>query len=90
MQDPTGQQSMVNFSQLSSNFPNMNPALNDQMAAPENVQVINVLNQTQDGGATLEQQAMADVGFLEGIPGTMFDWGASFPPRVCVRACVAC
>ncbi|KAI0707631.1 fungal-specific transcription factor domain-containing protein [Earliella scabrosa] len=70
MQDP-----MVGFGTLGGNFQNMNPALNDQMAAPENVQVINVLNQTQDGGATLEQQAMADVGFLEGIPGTMFDWG---------------
>ncbi|TFK92295.1 hypothetical protein K466DRAFT_573142 [Polyporus arcularius HHB13444] len=71
MQDHTGQQSMVNFPQLTGNFTNMNPALN---GAPENVQVMNVLDQTQAGNA-LEQQALADVGFLDGIPGTMFDWG---------------
>ncbi|KAI0723969.1 fungal-specific transcription factor domain-containing protein [Cerioporus squamosus] len=74
MQGHTGQQSMVNFSPLAGNFPNMNPALNDQLSAPENVQVMNVLDQAHAGNA-LEQQAMADVGFLEGIPGTMFDWG---------------
>lgn len=66
---------VVNYAPLGGNFQNMNPALNDQVAAPENVQVINVLNQTQEGN-TLEQHAMADVGFLEGIPGQMFDWGA--------------
>ena len=49
-------------------FANMNPALNNQMAAPENVQVMNVLDQSQTMNV-LEQQAMADVGFLEGIPG---------------------
>ncbi|RPD66402.1 hypothetical protein L227DRAFT_570286 [Lentinus tigrinus ALCF2SS1-6] len=73
-QQMQGQQSMVNFSPLGGNYPNMNPALNDQMAAPENVQVMNVLDQTHAGNV-LEQQAMADVGFLDGIPGTMFDWG---------------
>ena len=79
MQDHPGQQSMVNFPSLGSgNFPNMNPALNNQMSAPENVQVMNLLDQT-NAGNVLEQQAMADVGFLEGIPGTMFDWGA-WPP----------
>ena len=79
MQDHPGQQSMVNFPSLGSgNFPNMNPALNNQMSAPENVQVMNLLGQT-NAGNVLEQQAMADVGFLEGIPGTMFDWGA-WPP----------
>lgn len=68
--------SIVNFSQLGNNFPNMNPALNNQMSAPENVHVMNVLDQTQSMNG-LEQQAMADVGFLEGIPGAMFDWGTS-------------
>ncbi|PIL24240.1 transcription factor [Ganoderma sinense ZZ0214-1] len=78
MQSGVGQagSSMVNFSQLGDNFPNMNmnPALNDQMSAPENVHVMNVLDQTPSMNG-LEQQAMADVGFLEGIPGAMFDWG---------------
>ena len=78
---------MANFAQTGS-FPNMNPALNNQMAAPENVQVMNVLDQSQTMNV-LEQQAMADVGFLEGIPGAMFDWGASVStcagaPRRCV------
>lgn len=68
---------MVNFPQLTGNFTNMNPALN---GAPENVQVMNVLDQTQAGNA-LEQQALADVGFLDGIPGTMFDWGTSCSSR---------
>lgn len=72
--------SMVGFSQLGDNFPNMNPALNNQMSAPENVHVMNVLDQTQSMNV-LEQQAMADVGFLEGIPGAMFDWG-TFTCRV--------
>nr|VWO98038.1 mRNA-capping enzyme subunit alpha (EC (GTP--RNA guanylyltransferase) (mRNA guanylyltransferase) [Ganoderma boninense] len=72
--------SMASFSPLGDNFPNMNmnmnmnPALNDQMSAPENVHLMNVLDQTPSMNG-LEQQAMADVGFLEGIPGAMFDWG---------------
>ncbi|TBU49143.1 fungal-specific transcription factor domain-containing protein [Dichomitus squalens] len=65
---------MVNFPQIGGSFPNMNPALNNPMSAPENVQVMNVLDQSQSMNV-LEQQAMADVGFLEGIPGAMFDWG---------------
>ncbi|KAI0748532.1 fungal-specific transcription factor domain-containing protein [Daedaleopsis nitida] len=95
VQDHTGA-AMVNFSPLAASFPNMNPALNDQMAAPE--QVMNVLDHPQAGSdGVLEQHAMADVGFLDGIPGTMFDWGqwdtffarfapgvqhAGFPPRM--------
>jgi hypothetical protein len=56
-------------------FLNVNPALNSAMAtAPGNVQVMNVLDVPQASN-TLEQLAMADVGFLEGIPGGMFDWG---------------
>ena len=78
---------MANFAQTGS-FPNMNPALNNQMAAPENVQVMNVLDQSQTMNV-LEQQAMADVGFLEGIPGAMFDWGTSVSTRAgAPRRCV--
>ena len=82
--------SMASFSPLGDNFPNMNmnmnmnPALNDQMSAPENVHLMNVLDQTPSMNG-LEQQAMADVGFLEGIPGAMFDWGTS-----CLAAWCGC
>jgi len=56
-------------------FPNMNPALNNVATqTPGNVQVLNVLD-VPEASTTLEQFAMADVGFLEGIPGGMFDWG---------------
>jgi hypothetical protein len=49
--------------------------MNNVMAtAPGNVQVMNVLDVPQASN-TLEQFAMADTGFLEGIPGGMFDWG---------------
>ncbi|KAI9057936.1 hypothetical protein FKP32DRAFT_1615097 [Trametes sanguinea] len=68
--------SMVHFTPLGGNFPNMNPALDNQMGLPENVQVMNVLDHPQAGNANvLEQYAMADAGFLEGIPPSMFDWG---------------
>ncbi|CDO73555.1 hypothetical protein BN946_scf185014.g25 [Trametes cinnabarina] len=70
------QASMVHFTPLGGNFPNMNPALDNQMGLPENVQVMNVLDHPQAGNANvLEQYAMADAGFLEGIPPSMFDWG---------------
>jgi hypothetical protein len=72
--------SMVNITPLGGDraeqrFPNVNPAMNNVMAtAPGNVQVMNVLDVPQASN-TLEQFAMADTGFLEGIPGGMFDWG---------------
>ncbi|KIM79752.1 hypothetical protein PILCRDRAFT_823319 [Piloderma croceum F 1598] len=72
--------SMVNITPLGGDraersFPNMNPAMNSVMAAaPGNVQVMNVLDEPQ-ASDTLEQFAMTDTGFLEGIPGGMFDWG---------------
>ncbi|KAI0636701.1 fungal-specific transcription factor domain-containing protein [Trametes polyzona] len=75
---PADQSSMVHFTPLGGNFPNMNmnPALDNQMGLPENVQVMNVLDHPQGGNLNvLEQQAMADAGFLEGIPPSMFDWG---------------
>ncbi|KAI0647332.1 fungal-specific transcription factor domain-containing protein [Trametes meyenii] len=69
--------SMVQFTPL---FPNMNPALDNPMGVPENVQVMNVLDHPQGGNLNvLEQQAMADAGLLEGIPPSMFDWGAFTP-----------
>lgn len=52
----------------------MNPTLNMQMQPPQNVQVMNVLDVPQ-GGNTIQEFALADTGFLEGIPGGMFDWG---------------
>ncbi|KAI0372936.1 hypothetical protein BV20DRAFT_1050357 [Pilatotrama ljubarskyi] len=69
--------SMVHFTPLGGgNFPNMNPALDNQMGLPENVQVMNLLDHPQGGNPNvLEQHAMVDAGFLEGIPPSMFDWG---------------
>lgn len=57
----------------SGTIPNVNPAMNTMMA-PGRVQVMNVLDVPQAPN-TLEQFAIADTGFLEGIPGGMFDWG---------------
>ncbi|RDB21104.1 Acetamidase regulatory protein [Hypsizygus marmoreus] len=68
---------LVNFTQIGrrqEGYNNMNPALNMQAQPSGNVQVINMLDGPQ-GGNTLQEIAMADNGFLEGIPGGMFDWG---------------
>lgn len=55
---------------------NVNPAMNYQAQANAgNVQVMNVLDSTVPSGNNLSDFQMADNGFLEGIPGTMFDWG---------------
>ncbi|KAF8163606.1 fungal-specific transcription factor domain-containing protein [Crassisporium funariophilum] len=56
------------------NYTNVNPAMNHAQTAPGNVQVMNVLDGAQ-GGSNLAEFALADNGFLEGIPGGMFDWG---------------
>lgn len=72
---------MVNFSPLSgagvaqsASLANMNPAMNSRGPAGSNqVQVMNVLD-GQPMGGTLADFAMVDTGFLEGIPGGMFDW----------------
>jgi hypothetical protein len=72
---------MVNFSPLSgagvaqsASLANMNPAMNSRGPAGSNqVQVMNVLD-GQTMGGTLADFAMVDTGFLEGIPGGMFDW----------------
>jgi hypothetical protein len=56
-----------------SNHNNVNPAMNYAQSAPGNVQLMNVLDAAQ-GGTNLADFAIADNGFLEGIPGGMFDW----------------
>ena len=83
--------SMVNYAPLvGANYPNVNPAMNNGFTQvqqqssnsnnatgaipPGHVQVINLLDQAQGAGA-LEQLAMAEAGFLEGMPSTIFDWG---------------
>ncbi|KAF5336237.1 hypothetical protein D9758_014368 [Tetrapyrgos nigripes] len=65
-----GSASMVNFTPLGP--ANLNPAMNAQ-SVPNN-QVINILD-TPQAPNTLVEFAMADNGFLEGIPTSMFDWG---------------
>ncbi|KAG5645591.1 hypothetical protein DXG03_005729 [Asterophora parasitica] len=69
---------LVNFTPLgrrqNGNYLNMNPAMNAQAQPQGNVQLMNVLDGPQ-GGNTLQEFALTDNGFLEGIPGGMFDWG---------------
>ncbi|KAF8635521.1 hypothetical protein AX17_003906 [Amanita inopinata Kibby_2008] len=55
---------------------NVNPAMNTRVPAGSGeVQVMNVLDGHIPSGGTLAEFAMVDTGFLEGIPGGMFDWG---------------
>lgn len=65
--------SMVNFTPLNrmggDAYGNVNPAMDAQ--AQGNVQVMNVLDGGQGGNLTAYE--ISD-GFLEGLPGTMFDW----------------
>lgn len=64
--------SMVNFIPLTKSndtYGNVNPAMNAQ--ARGSVQVMNVLDGSQ--GINLADYEISD-GFLEGLPGTMFDW----------------
>ena len=65
---------MVNLTPLRGGAPtsNVNPAMS--VSGPGNVQVMNVLDVPQASNNTLVQLSNADVGFLEGIPGGMFDW----------------
>ncbi|KAJ7632756.1 fungal-specific transcription factor domain-containing protein [Roridomyces roridus] len=67
---------MVNLTPLTGRGGvNMNPAMNAASAAAAGaVQVMNVLDDPQASN-TLAEHAMSDTNFLEGIPGTMFDWG---------------
>jgi hypothetical protein len=64
--------SMVNFTPLiksGDTYGNLNPAMNTQ--ARGNIQVMNVLDGGQ--GVDLAEYELSN-GFLEGLPGTMFDW----------------
>jgi len=62
-----------------SDFMNVNPAMNRSASGSGNVQVMNTLDAVQGGSmANLQAYATAD-GFLEGIPGGMFDWGELVP-----------
>lgn len=54
---------------------NVNPAMNFQPDfSSGNIQVMNVLDSAASGSNLADFQ-MADNGFLEGLPGSMFDWG---------------
>ena len=55
--------------------------MNYAQSAPGNVQLMNVLDAAQ-GGTNLANFAIADNGFLEGIPGGIFDWGMINPRTV--------
>ncbi|KAH6918269.1 fungal-specific transcription factor domain-containing protein [Coprinopsis sp. MPI-PUGE-AT-0042] len=52
---------------------NVNPAMNVQGSQNGNVQVMNMLDASQSG-SSMADLALADNGFLEGLPGGMFDW----------------
>ncbi|TFK54750.1 hypothetical protein OE88DRAFT_1642088 [Heliocybe sulcata] len=69
-----------------SSFSNLNPAMNDLMSgAPNNnVQVMNVLDMAlpDASNSALQQYALAEDGFLDGLPGGMFDWGLILIPSV--------
>ncbi|KAG7092616.1 hypothetical protein E1B28_008959 [Marasmius oreades] len=64
--------SMVNFSPLVAGG-NLNPAMNGE-TSPNN-QVINLLGHSQANSSTIQEFAMADNGYLEGLPNGMFEWG---------------
>ncbi|KAF8077696.1 fungal-specific transcription factor domain-containing protein [Lyophyllum atratum] len=68
---------LVNFTPIGrrqGSYTNVNPAMNMQVLPQGNVQLMNVLDGPV-GGNTLQEFAITDNGFLEGIPGGMFDWG---------------
>ncbi|KAF8660606.1 hypothetical protein AX16_001585 [Volvariella volvacea WC 439] len=68
-------------------YTNLNPLLNTQQSMQGSVQLINSLDRTQDPTG-LAELALLDNGFLEGIPGGMFDWSQwdSFFARVNAQA----
>lgn len=80
----SGGDSGVLVTPLSTNFPNVNPALNAGMPAGGEVQIMNMLGMETDpnSAASEHQQAMMTLeqlaggsSILEGMPGGMFDWG---------------
>jgi hypothetical protein len=55
---------------------NVNPVLNEGgMTGSDNVRLMNLLDSAPSSARALEQLAMADNNWLDGIPGGMFDWG---------------
>lgn len=71
---------LSDFGNLPAFAGNMNPTLNVANSGPmyangNNIQVMNMLDGHQPHN--LEQVAQVETGFLEGIPGGMFDWGNS-------------
>jgi len=81
---------MVNYTPLGSSSENVgevpavlnvNPALNN--GTGNNVQVMNLLDGAPAPGS-LEQLAMVNNSWLEGIPGGMFDWGGCCYLSVCL------
>jgi hypothetical protein len=64
--------SFVNFTPLPGKA-NVNPAM-ELASGRSSQQVINVLDMPQASN-NLSEVAMTDSGYLEGIPGGMFDWG---------------
>lgn len=58
---------------------NVNPAMNMQGSQNGNVQVMNMLDASQSG-SSMADLALADNGFLEGLPGGMFDWSETILP----------
>ncbi|THG98686.1 hypothetical protein EW026_g3531 [Hermanssonia centrifuga] len=69
---------MVNYTPLSG-YSNMNPALNYGINIPAgHVQVVNALD-VPPGQHNLEQLVTTDASLLEGMPGSMFDWGTWHP-----------
>jgi hypothetical protein len=67
-----GSSSIVNVTPLGGFGMNVNPAMN---GGGQSVKVVNALNAEMPTGMSLEQLVMQDTGFLEGLPGGMFDWG---------------
>ncbi|KAF9061908.1 fungal-specific transcription factor domain-containing protein [Rhodocollybia butyracea] len=64
--------SMVNLTPLTSGVSNVNPAMN--MQAGNSNRIINTLDNIATAD-NLAEFAVADTGFLEGMPNQMFDWG---------------
>ncbi len=64
---------MVNYTPLNKagdSYGNLNPAMN--APGQGNVQIMNVLDGSQS--ENLAEYEISDNGFLEGLPGSMFDW----------------
>ena len=70
-QPSAGQEGSVNANA------NVNPVLNEGGKSEcGNVHVMNILDSAAASTKALEQHALADNNWLDGIPGGMFDWGA--------------